>query len=123
MAAEDVSWSRDKQTFTIMDVTSDWDYRTYFSGPRYENGIRINYIRFHPGATDDISTIEDVDDNDVKHFGPHYCADIYDDRKEYYFGARLKLYLDVDDTDTTWTAAYTAGCSLTIQLWHTQEDD
>jgi len=121
-AAEDVSKSHNRLTFTIMDVATDWDYRTYFAGPKYEDGIRVHSIRFHPGATDDICSIEDVDDGDVKHFLVK-CADTYDDRIQYYNGARLKLYLDVDDTDGTWTAAYTAGCSLTIQLWNTQEDD
>lgn len=122
IAAEKVSWSHDRLTCTIRDVASDWDYRTYFPGPRYANGIRVYSIRFHPGATNDLCSIEDYDDNNVKHFLVK-CADTYDDRIQGYNGARLKLFLDFDDTDGTWTAAYTAGCSVTIQLWHTQEDD
>ena len=107
-------------TLTISDIASDWVYTTNFTGAKYANGIRVDYIRFHPGATDDICSIEDVDDNDVKHFLVK-CADTYDDRINYYFGAKMKLSLDFNDTDTTWTATYTAGCSLTIQLWRTQE--
>ena len=122
IAAEDVSWSVNRLTCTIKDATNDWDYRTYFTGPRFENGVRVHWIRFHPGATNDLCTFEDTDDGDVKYFF-NKCADTSDDRKEHYDGDRMKLYLDIDDTDGTWTAAYTAGCSITIRFWHTQEDD
>ena len=119
-AAEDISISANGKTVTIMDVTADWTWTDSFDDPKYADGIRVNYIRFHPGATDDLCSIEDYDDNDVKHFLVK-CADTYDDRIQYYSGAKLRLFLDVDDTDATWTAAYTAGCSVTIQLWPTQE--
>ena len=120
-AAEDVSVSADGMTVTIKDPTNDWTWTDSFTAAKYANGIRVNYIRFHPGATNDICTIEDYDDGDVKHFGPHVCADTSDDRKEYYYGSKLRLFLDVNDTDDTWTVSYTTGCSLTIQLWRTQE--
>ena len=119
-AAESIDVSENGKTVTIMDVTADWTWTDSFDDPKYADGIRINYIRFHPGAVGDLCTIEDYDDGDVKHFF-NKCADTYDDRIQYYSGAKLRLFLDVDDTDTTWTAQYTAGCSLTIQLWPTQE--
>jgi hypothetical protein len=119
-AAEDISISANGKTVTIMDVTNDWTWTDSFTDTKYADGIRVNYIRFHPGATDDICSIEDYNDNDVKHFLVK-CADTYDDRIQYYNGAKLRLSLDVDDTDGTWTASYTAGCSVTIQLWPTQE--
>lgn len=122
MAENDVDWSMNRQTITIGSIDSDWDYASVFPGPKYEDGIRINYIRFNPEATGDICSIEDSDAGNVKHFLVN-IADGYDDRIQYYTGARLKLYLDFNDTNATWTASYAAGCSITIQLWHTQEDD
>ena len=120
-AANTIDVSDDGMTITISAIDSDWTWTDNFTAAKYAKGVRVNYIRFHPGATDDLCSIEDSDNGDVKHFGPINCADTYDDRIQYYSGSKLKLVLDFDDTDGTWTAAYTAGCSLTIQLWPTQE--
>ena len=77
--------------------------------------MRINYIRFHPGATDDICIIGDSDNADLYHFYVK-CSDSYDDRIQYYSGSKLKLLLTVA------TGTYsTADNVLTIQLWPTQE--
>ena len=119
-AANTIDVSDDGMTITISAIDSNWTWTDNFTGAKYTNGIRVNYIRFHPGATNDLCSIEDSDNGDVKHFLVK-CADTYDDKIQYYYGSKLKLVLDVDDTDGTWTAAYTAGCSLTIQLWHTQQ--
>ena len=117
IAANTVEWTPDKLTVTISAIDSDWD-----STDVYPNGMRIFSIRFHPGATDNICSIEDKNNGNVKHFFVK-CADTYDDRVEYKpKDVRLKLYLDYDDTDDTWTAAYTTGCSITIQLWKNQDD-
>jgi hypothetical protein len=119
-AANTIDVSNDGMTITISAIDTDWTWTDNFTATKYANGIRVNYIRFHPGATDDICSLEDSDNGDLKHFLVQ-CADVYDDRIQYYYGSKLKLVLDFDDTDSTWTAAYTTGCSLTIQLWPTQE--
>ena len=119
-AVNTIDVSNDGMTITISAIDTDWTWTDNFTATKYAKGVRVNYIRFHPGATDDICSLEDSDNGDVKHFLVN-CADTYDDRVQYYSGSKLKLVLDVDDTDGTWTAAYTAGCSLTIQLWPTQE--
>ena len=120
MAASDIDISPDRRTITIEDVGADWDYITDFS--EYPDGLRVYSIRFHPGATDDLCSIEDKYVPEVKYFLVK-CADTYDDRIQYYPKDRkMKLYLDYDDTDSTWTVAYTAGCSVTIQLWEDQGD-
>ena len=119
-AENTIDVSGNGMTVTISAIDSDWTWTDSFTANKYANGVRVDYIRFHPGATDDICSIEDYNDNDVKHFLVK-CADTYDDRIQYYCGAKLKLFLDFDDTDGTWTAAYTAGCSVTIQLWPTQK--
>ena len=107
-----------KRTITIEDIDSDWVWTDSF--PQFPKGIRIYSIRFHPGATDDLCSIEDYDNGEVKHFLSK-CADTYDDRLEYKpHDVRYKLRLDYQDTDGTWTAAYTAGASLTITLWGNQ---
>jgi len=115
LAAEDISVSDDGRTVTITDVTNDWTWTDTFTDDRYENGIRVNYIRFHPGGTDDTCIIEDADDAEVKHFYC-ICADKYDDRIQYYNGALLKLFIDQSDGD------YDADTteSITIQLWGNQ---
>ena len=119
MAASDIDISPDRRTITIEDVGADWDFLTYF--PEYPDGLKVYSIRFHPGATDDLCSIENKDRPEVKYFLVK-CADTYDDRIQYYSKAlKMKLYLDYDDTDSTWTAAYTAGCSVTIQLWQNQD--
>jgi len=112
--------SDDGLTITISSIDADWTWTDNFTAAKYAAGIRVNYIRFHPGATNDICSIEDADNGDAKHFLVK-CADTYDDRIQYYSGSKLKLFLDLDDTDGTWTAAYTAGASITIQLWPRQE--
>ena len=114
--ANTVVWSPDGLTVTISAIDSDWD-----STDEYPDGMEVFSIRFHPGATDDLCTIEDNYRGDVKYFLVK-GADTYDDRIEgERKGVKLKLYLDYDDTDGTWTAAYTAGCSLTIKLWPNQD--
>ena len=99
---------------TVVDGDTDWVWTDTFTNAKYANGVRLNWIRFHPGATDDICDIEDYNDEAVKHFYVK-CADTYDDRIQYYSGSKVKLEMDVSD------GTYTAGCSLTIQLWPTQE--
>ena len=115
MAENSVDWSADRLTITIGAIDSDWDYASLFPGPRFEDGIKIFSIRFNPEATGDICSIEDSDNGDVKYFLVN-IADGYDDRVQYYGESRKKLYLDFDDTNSTWTASYTAGCSITIEL-------
>ena len=121
MAANEVDWSADRLTITIGSIDSDWDYASLFPGSRFEDGIRVFSIRFNPEATGDICSIEDSDDGGVKHFLSNN-ADGYDDRVQYYGKSRKKLYLDFDDTNSTWTASYTAGCSITIELREDQYD-
>ena len=119
-AVNTIDVSNDGMTLTIRGIDADWVHTDSFTATKYTNGIRINYIRFNPEATGDIASLEDTDNGDVKHFLVN-CADGYDDRIQYYYGAKLKLTLDVDDTNGTWTASYSAGSSITIQLWPTQE--
>ena len=119
-AVNTIDVSNDGMTITITAIDTDWTWSDNFTASKYANGIRINYIRFNPEATGDICSIEDYDNGDLKHFLVN-CADGYDDRVQYYYGAKLKLELDVDDTNGTWTASYSAGSSITIQLWPTQE--
>ena len=119
-AAITATLSSDGKTVTLTGVdegtAADWTWTDTFTNARYADGIRVNYIRFHPGATDDLCSIEDADTSTVKHFLVK-CADTYDDRIQYYFGAKLKLAIDANDTDGTWSAVYSAGNSITIQLW------
>ena len=119
-AANTIDVSDDGLTVTIRAIVADWTWTDTFTDTKYADGIRIDYIRFNPEATGDLCSIEDYNNGDVKHFLV-LCADTYDDRIQYYYGAKLKLELDVDDTNDTWTASYTAGSSITIQLWRTQE--
>ena len=113
-AVQVVNVSADRSTITITGVASDWTWTETF--PQYPNGIRIHSIFFNPAATDDKCRIEDYDDNDIIHFYSK-CADAYDQRIQYYNGQRCKLVLDYSD------GTYTAGSSVTIKLWNTQEDD
>ena len=119
-AAITVTISLDGKTITLTGVDegteADWTWTDTFTEDRYADGIRVNYIRFHPGATGDLCSIEDADTSTVKHFLVK-CADTYDDRVQYYSGAKLKLAIDANDTDGTWSAQYSAGNSITIQLW------
>ena len=119
-AVNTIDVSNDGLTVTIRAIDSDWTWTDTFTAAKYADGIRVNYIRFNPEAAGDICSIEDYDNGDLKHFVAN-CADGYDDRVQYYYGSKLKLELDVDDTNGTWTASYTAGSSITIQLWRTQE--
>lgn len=116
--------SDDGLTLTLTGVdegtAADWTWTDHFDDDKYEDGIRVNWIRFHPGATDDLCSIEDYNTSTVKHFLVK-CADTYDDRIQYYSGSKLKLFIDADDTDGTWDAVYSAGNSITIQLWPRQE--
>lgn len=110
--------SDDGLTVTIGEIDEadalDWTWTDTFADPKYADGIRVNYIRFHPGATNDICVIEDADNADVQHFYVK-CADSYDDRIQYYNGSKLKLEFDVSE------GTYSTGNFLTIQLWPTQE--
>ena len=119
-AANTIDISNNGKTITITGIDSDWAHTDTLTDAKYEDGVRINYIRFNPEATGDICSIEDTNNGDVKHFLVN-AADGYDDRIQYYYGAKLMLTLDVDDTNGTWTASYTAGSSITIQLWPKSE--
>ena len=116
--------SEDGLTLTIYNIDEgdalDWVWTDSFTDAKYADGIRVNYIRFHPGATNDLCSIEDADNSEVKHFLA-LCADVYDDKVQYYHGSKLKLEIDCNDTDGTWAAVYSAGNVITIQLWRTQE--
>ena len=101
-------------TLTIIDGDDNWTWTDTFTASKYSTGVRVNYIRFHPGATDDICIIGDSDDADVYHFYAK-CADTYDDRIQYYSGSKLKLLLTIA------TGTYVAEGIITIQLWPTQE--
>jgi len=114
-AAETEDLSDNEMTFTISDVTTDWTWTDTFTATKYEDGMRINYIRFHPGATDDVCFIGDADNAEVQHFYVK-CADTYDDRIQYYHGAKLKLKLTVASGTYSGATNY-----VTIQLWPTQE--
>ena len=114
-AANTIDVSDDGLTVTISNIDSNWTWTDTFTAAKYEDGIRIASIRFHPGATDDICIIGDTNNADVYHFYVK-CADTYDDRIQYYFGSKLKLTLTVA------TGTYgTADDVLTIQLWRKQE--
>ena len=118
IAANSIHYSKDRKTVTLSVIDSDVTWLTIW--PEYPDGVRIFSIDFHPGATDDLCTLEDYEFNDVKHFFSK-CADTYDDRtKGKPPGLKIKFQLDYDDTDGNWTAAYTSGCSLTIVLWPNQ---
>jgi hypothetical protein len=114
-AANTIDVSNDGLTITISNIDSDWTWTDNFTHAKYAAGIRVNYIRFHPGATDDICSIGDSDDAEVYHFYAK-CADTYDDRIQYYSGSKLKLKLTV--ANGTYS---TTDDILTIQLWPTQE--
>lgn len=118
--AEATTLSDDGLTLTITDITADWhwDDSDSWDNAKYSDGVRVNWIRFHPGATDDAIILTDdvVGDASTLYYFQVKCADAYDDRIQYYSGAKMKLFLDVTDCVVS-----TANDSITIQLWPTQE--
>jgi len=108
----------DAETYsvTITAIDSTWHYRTSYLDAKYADGIKVEYIIFSPGATDDICLIRD-DASDGAILFRAKCADVYDQRIIYFAGQLIKPYLDVTE------GAPNASAILTIKISHRQKND
>jgi hypothetical protein len=91
---------------TIKEIDSDWDHTVLF--PNY-NEIRLQAIRFHPGAVDDVCIIKEGSDgaNAPRTFEYTASEDTLP-AIEYYGGVGSKPVLDFS------AGTYSSGSSVTI---------
>ena len=97
-------------TVQISDVDSDWSWRDTFTDPKYANGIPINFIQFNGVGSSDKCSIKEEDDAGPECFFAQ-ISQANDQRRAYYHGTPIKPVLDFSE------GTYTAGSSVTIQLW------
>jgi hypothetical protein len=91
----------------ISSIDSDWDYSDTFASA--SDGIYVQSIQFNPAATDDELVIKDASDTGAVIMSVK-CADAYDQKIKYFYGAQIKPYLDFDQ------GTFTAGSSVIIHL-------
>ena len=98
--------NRSGNVITIEEIDSDWSWSDTFPN---DNEIRLDAIRFHAGAVDDVCIIKEGSDSAT---APHlfeYTASVDTlPAIEYYHGIGHKPVLEFS------AGTYTAGSSVTI---------
>ena len=95
--SSNVTVSKNVISITRPGASTDWGLHTLSSTAhldRLEPGIPINRIVMTPGASRDIIVIKDNNKNGVEVCRLE-CASSYDQKVEYFYGQRIKPYIDV----------------------------
>ncbi len=93
----------------ITGINADWDYKA--SKPdSWPDNPRLTSIKFNPGAASDALLVKERDDTGPEAFYCS-CADVNDQRIEYYHGGRCIPYIDFGD------CTLSAGHKVIIKLW------
>lgn len=93
----------------ISGIDTAWTWTDNYTLGADKGGMRVNYILFSPGATDDICLIRDTGATGIILFRVK-CANAYDQRVLYFNGDRVRPYLDLTE------GAPNAGAILTIKF-------
>ena len=89
-------------------LDSDWTWSTTF--PDAKDGIEVNYIIFHPGATSDVLVLRAESDTGPYYFPPAAAYDAEFDIILYCNWQSMKLHIDYD------TSTLSAGHVIIIQF-------
>ncbi len=82
---------------SITGIDADWVWTDeYVSGSRAES-LKVQWIYFSPGATDDVLAIEHINASGSRIFPNTAAADAYSPIAIPYYGAKLKPYIDFSD--------------------------
>ena len=87
---------RDQHELELSEIDSDWDFSDTYTDKVWQRGINVHSIRFNPVATDDKCVIFSSSAVTSSAAAIFYAtgADVYDDRVQYYYGKKMKLFLD-----------------------------
>ena len=103
--------SLDSLVLQISSIDADWTWTDTFPASKYPDGIKVNSIRFDTAAATDVCIIKQTDGSGPRLFkASGNTLDVADERCQYFYGARLKPFLDVGD------GSYNASASVTIIL-------
>ncbi len=97
---------RTKNVITISSIDSDWSWSDTF--PNY-NEVRLQQIRFYPGAVDDVCIIKEGSDSATAAHVFEYTASVDTlPAVDYYHGTGSSPVLDFS------AGTYSSGSSVTI---------
>jgi hypothetical protein len=103
--------NREGNTLEISDIDSDWTWSDTFLIAEFPNGIEVNFIQFNTAASTDVCIIKEVGATGPTLFkATANEVDAVDEARAYYYGARIKPFLDVGD------GSYNASATIIIQL-------
>jgi len=93
----------------VINLVLDSDWTWVDTVPNRPEGLTVDYIIFHPGATSDVLVMRDIADTGPYIFPPCAAQNAEDSKILYGNGANLRIHIDFD------TSTLSAGHVIIIK--------